>query len=168
MIGAGVYHPDSDSPNYVQPNGAGITNIIVRAELAAIAAAILQATLTLPLIAFLHSTRSESKHHIQSFTVSMSKAISLKYSYSSCAIHLPLFISTRLNLTLELRATNAQVPLPNTRLFRVMAPLQTKPSPVSTLMAIHSMTPPGLPLRKLPAPMQVHQKKMAQLTCPKL
>eukprot|EP00983_Pelagomonas_calceolata_P024155 759868-Pelagomonas_calceolata.AAC.1 len=29
-------------PNYVQPNGAGITNTIVRAELAAITAAILQ------------------------------------------------------------------------------------------------------------------------------
>eukprot|EP00983_Pelagomonas_calceolata_P035048 1096187-Pelagomonas_calceolata.AAC.1 len=26
--GPGVYHPDSDSSNYVQPNGAGITNTI--------------------------------------------------------------------------------------------------------------------------------------------
>eukprot|EP00983_Pelagomonas_calceolata_P050970 1142207-Pelagomonas_calceolata.AAC.2 len=42
VIGAGVYHPDNDSPNYVQPNGTGITHTIVRAELAAIAAAILQ------------------------------------------------------------------------------------------------------------------------------
>eukprot|EP00983_Pelagomonas_calceolata_P084115 1156298-Pelagomonas_calceolata.AAC.1 len=42
VIVAGFYHPASDSPNYVQPNGAGITNTIVRAELAAIAASILQ------------------------------------------------------------------------------------------------------------------------------
>eukprot|EP00983_Pelagomonas_calceolata_P124173 1161079-Pelagomonas_calceolata.AAC.1 len=39
---AGAYHLESDSPNYVQPNGAGITKNIVGAELAAIAAAILQ------------------------------------------------------------------------------------------------------------------------------
>eukprot|EP00983_Pelagomonas_calceolata_P049018 1141307-Pelagomonas_calceolata.AAC.7 len=26
VTGAGVYHPDNDRPNYVQPNGAGITN----------------------------------------------------------------------------------------------------------------------------------------------
>eukprot|EP00983_Pelagomonas_calceolata_P120334 1160696-Pelagomonas_calceolata.AAC.1 len=41
VIGAGVYHPASDSTNHVQPNGAGITHTITRAELAAIAAAIL-------------------------------------------------------------------------------------------------------------------------------
>eukprot|EP00983_Pelagomonas_calceolata_P096953 1158190-Pelagomonas_calceolata.AAC.11 len=35
-------HPDNDSPNYGQPNGIGITNTIVRAEIAAIAAVILQ------------------------------------------------------------------------------------------------------------------------------
>eukprot|EP00983_Pelagomonas_calceolata_P012719 406500-Pelagomonas_calceolata.AAC.1 len=34
VIGAGVYHPDNDSPNFVQPNGAGITDTIVRAALA--------------------------------------------------------------------------------------------------------------------------------------
>eukprot|EP00983_Pelagomonas_calceolata_P009871 319578-Pelagomonas_calceolata.AAC.1 len=42
VIGAGVYHPDNDSSNYVKPNGAGITRTSVRAEIAAIAAAILQ------------------------------------------------------------------------------------------------------------------------------
>eukprot|EP00983_Pelagomonas_calceolata_P044973 1139509-Pelagomonas_calceolata.AAC.1 len=42
MIGAGIYHPDSDSPNYVQPNGVGITCTIVWADLAATGAAILQ------------------------------------------------------------------------------------------------------------------------------
>eukprot|EP00983_Pelagomonas_calceolata_P014436 460101-Pelagomonas_calceolata.AAC.1 len=52
-------------------------------------------------------------------------------------------------MTLELRVMNAQMPLPNTRLFRVMTPLQTQPSPVQSLKAILSMTPPGLPLRKL-------------------
>eukprot|EP00983_Pelagomonas_calceolata_P073286 1152075-Pelagomonas_calceolata.AAC.2 len=36
----------------------------------------------------------------------------------------PIFLY-KVNLTLELRATNAQMPLPNTRLFRVMTPLQT-------------------------------------------
>ena len=36
-----IYHPASDTTNHVQPNGAGITHTITRAELAAIAAAIL-------------------------------------------------------------------------------------------------------------------------------
>ncbi len=40
VIGAGVYHPSLGYSNLVEPNGAGITNIIGRAELAAIAAAI--------------------------------------------------------------------------------------------------------------------------------
>jgi len=39
-IGAGVYQPLTDSTNLVEPNGAGITNNICRAELAGIAAAI--------------------------------------------------------------------------------------------------------------------------------
>eukprot|EP00983_Pelagomonas_calceolata_P007110 231931-Pelagomonas_calceolata.AAC.1 len=39
VIGAGMCHTMSDPKNLVEPNGAGITNIIGRAELAAIAAA---------------------------------------------------------------------------------------------------------------------------------
>eukprot|EP00983_Pelagomonas_calceolata_P125683 1161227-Pelagomonas_calceolata.AAC.10 len=39
-IGAGVYCPLTDSKSFVEPNDAGITNTICRAELAAIAAAI--------------------------------------------------------------------------------------------------------------------------------
>eukprot|EP00983_Pelagomonas_calceolata_P004722 155099-Pelagomonas_calceolata.AAC.1 len=42
VIVGGLYHPNNDSPNYVQPTGAGIINTIVRAESAAIAATILQ------------------------------------------------------------------------------------------------------------------------------
>jgi len=40
VIGAGVYHPSLGNSNLVEPNGAGITNIIGRADLAATAAAI--------------------------------------------------------------------------------------------------------------------------------
>eukprot|EP00983_Pelagomonas_calceolata_P075217 1152901-Pelagomonas_calceolata.AAC.5 len=40
VLGAGVYHPISDSRNLVEPNGAGITNTKGRAEVAAIAAAL--------------------------------------------------------------------------------------------------------------------------------
>eukprot|EP00983_Pelagomonas_calceolata_P019529 614401-Pelagomonas_calceolata.AAC.1 len=40
QIGAGVYRPLTDSKEYVEPNGAGITNIICQAELEVIAAAI--------------------------------------------------------------------------------------------------------------------------------
>jgi len=40
VIGAGVYHPSLGNSNLVEPNGAGITNTIGRAELAATAAAI--------------------------------------------------------------------------------------------------------------------------------
>ncbi len=39
--GAGVYHPSSGNSNFVKPNGAGITNTMGRAELTAIAAAII-------------------------------------------------------------------------------------------------------------------------------
>eukprot|EP00983_Pelagomonas_calceolata_P060846 1146550-Pelagomonas_calceolata.AAC.3 len=42
VIGAGMYHPMGDSINLVEPDGAGITNTIGRAELAAIAAALTQ------------------------------------------------------------------------------------------------------------------------------
>eukprot|EP00983_Pelagomonas_calceolata_P018568 582608-Pelagomonas_calceolata.AAC.1 len=57
--------------NYVQINGAGITNTIVRAELAAIAATILQDHSHIASDSLLHSTKSESKHCIQSFTIIM-------------------------------------------------------------------------------------------------
>ena len=40
VIGAGVFHPSTNSIHLVDPNGAGITNSIPRAELAGIAAAI--------------------------------------------------------------------------------------------------------------------------------
>jgi len=40
VIGAGVNHPSSSNSNLVEPNGAGISNTIGRAELAAIAASI--------------------------------------------------------------------------------------------------------------------------------
>eukprot|EP00983_Pelagomonas_calceolata_P058542 1145531-Pelagomonas_calceolata.AAC.7 len=40
IIGAGVYHPMSGSKSLGEPNDAGITNTIGRAELAAIAAAL--------------------------------------------------------------------------------------------------------------------------------
>jgi len=39
IIGAGVYHPISGNSNMVEPNGAGITNTMGEAELAAKAAA---------------------------------------------------------------------------------------------------------------------------------
>jgi len=39
VIGAGVYHPSSGNFNSVEPNGAGTTNTIGRAGMAAIAAA---------------------------------------------------------------------------------------------------------------------------------
>jgi len=40
VIGAGVCHPSSGNSNLAKQNGAGVTNTIGRAELAAIAAAI--------------------------------------------------------------------------------------------------------------------------------
>eukprot|EP00983_Pelagomonas_calceolata_P020078 633409-Pelagomonas_calceolata.AAC.1 len=60
-----------------------------------------------------------------------------------------------------------QMQLPNTRLLRVMAPLQTQPLPVSTfnlkVKAILSIIPPGLPLRRLPAFMQAYQNAPTHL-----
>eukprot|EP00983_Pelagomonas_calceolata_P006513 214649-Pelagomonas_calceolata.AAC.1 len=68
IIGAGVYHPMSDSRNLVEPNGVGITNTIGRAELAARTAALTHKhthtrarARALPQIASAHFTNSESK-----------------------------------------------------------------------------------------------------------
>jgi len=41
VIGSGVYHPSSGISNLAEPDGAGMTNTIGRADLAAIAAAII-------------------------------------------------------------------------------------------------------------------------------
>jgi len=40
VIGGGVYQPDTNYINLVEPNGQGLTNTIGRAELASIAAAL--------------------------------------------------------------------------------------------------------------------------------
>eukprot|EP00983_Pelagomonas_calceolata_P049706 1141633-Pelagomonas_calceolata.AAC.2 len=72
--GAGVHHPVSDSKNLVEPNGAGITNTIGRAKLAALAAARThEHTHTLPQTASAHFTNSESKSCIQRSTDIMCK-----------------------------------------------------------------------------------------------
>ncbi len=72
-VGAGVYHPGSGNSSLVEPNGAGITNTIGRAELAAIAAAITHDhthTATDSLIS-LHQIRKQllcpekNRHHVQ-------------------------------------------------------------------------------------------------------
>eukprot|EP00983_Pelagomonas_calceolata_P018005 564426-Pelagomonas_calceolata.AAC.1 len=86
VVGAGVYHPDNDVPIYldiyVQPNGAGITYTVVRGVLAAKVAAILQSHSQIPIDSYSSQhqlgLKLESKHCIQTFTVSMSKAVSLK------------------------------------------------------------------------------------------
>eukprot|EP00983_Pelagomonas_calceolata_P104628 1159048-Pelagomonas_calceolata.AAC.11 len=75
VIGAGFYHPDSDSPNNAQPNGAGITNTIVRAGLAAIASTILQghSHITTDSLSSLHQVRKQTLYpelhlqHVQGF-----------------------------------------------------------------------------------------------------
>eukprot|EP00983_Pelagomonas_calceolata_P115998 1160258-Pelagomonas_calceolata.AAC.7 len=74
-----VYHPANDSPNYIQPNGVGITNTNLRAELAAVAAAILQghSHIATDSLSSLHQIRKQTLYpefHFQD----MSKAISLK------------------------------------------------------------------------------------------
>eukprot|EP00983_Pelagomonas_calceolata_P080690 1155250-Pelagomonas_calceolata.AAC.4 len=58
----GVYHPDNDSPNYVQPNGARPTNTVVRAKLSATAAAILQGRsyIAIDSLSSLHHIRKET------------------------------------------------------------------------------------------------------------
>eukprot|EP00983_Pelagomonas_calceolata_P124544 1161118-Pelagomonas_calceolata.AAC.3 len=59
VIGAGVLRPMSDSKNLVKPNGAGITNTIGRAKLAAMAAALThEHAHTLPQTASAHFTNS--------------------------------------------------------------------------------------------------------------
>eukprot|EP00983_Pelagomonas_calceolata_P042804 1138661-Pelagomonas_calceolata.AAC.3 len=81
-------HHVHDSPNYV----AGITNTIARAELAAIAASILQghSYIATDSLSSLHQIRKQILYpelhcqHVQGHI--------LRKSYSSCATHLPLYI----------------------------------------------------------------------------
>eukprot|EP00983_Pelagomonas_calceolata_P077774 1154013-Pelagomonas_calceolata.AAC.4 len=90
VIGAGVYHPDDDSPNYVQPNGEGITNTIGRAVLAAKAAAILQghSHISTDSLFSLHQIRKQALYpelhsqHVQGHILKKS------YSFKLCSIHL--------------------------------------------------------------------------------
>eukprot|EP00983_Pelagomonas_calceolata_P042362 1138475-Pelagomonas_calceolata.AAC.1 len=75
VIGAGVYHPMSDSKNLVESNGAGITNTIGRADLAAIAAALTNirthAHVATDSLSSLHQLRKQilypekHRHHVQ-------------------------------------------------------------------------------------------------------
>eukprot|EP00967_Tisochrysis_lutea_P068523 scaffold89843_cov15-Tisochrysis_lutea.AAC.1 len=55
------------------------------------------------------------------------------------------------------------MPSPNTRLFKVVTPLQKQAFPVSTLKAMLPVTPFGLHSWKLPAPMHKHQNVPAHL-----
>eukprot|EP00983_Pelagomonas_calceolata_P054672 1143803-Pelagomonas_calceolata.AAC.1 len=73
VIGAGVYHPVSDSKNLVEPNGVNITNTIGRAELAAIAAALTSkyAHIATDSLSSLHQLKQQilnpekHRHHVQ-------------------------------------------------------------------------------------------------------
>eukprot|EP00983_Pelagomonas_calceolata_P046376 1140131-Pelagomonas_calceolata.AAC.2 len=75
VTGAGVCPPVPDTPNYVQPNEAGITNAIARAESTAIAAAILQghSHIATDSLSSLHQLiqicKQECKHSTQSSTL---------------------------------------------------------------------------------------------------
>eukprot|EP00983_Pelagomonas_calceolata_P075198 1152884-Pelagomonas_calceolata.AAC.2 len=73
VIVGGLCHPNNDITNYVQPNGAGITNTTVRAVLAAIAAAILQghSHIAINSLSSLHQIRKQTlylelyRQHVQ-------------------------------------------------------------------------------------------------------
>jgi len=100
VIGAGVYHPSSGKSNLVEPNGAGITNTIGRAELAAIAAAITQNHIHIATdsLASLHQIRKQllypekHRHHVQgdiliilSYAIQNSQSHILRYKAKSHA-----------------------------------------------------------------------------------
>eukprot|EP00983_Pelagomonas_calceolata_P079048 1154513-Pelagomonas_calceolata.AAC.3 len=77
VIGSGVYHPDNERPRCFQPNGTGITNTIVRADLAATAAAILQGHIATDSLSSLHQIRKQTlypelhRQHIQGHILKM-------------------------------------------------------------------------------------------------
>eukprot|EP00983_Pelagomonas_calceolata_P017900 561619-Pelagomonas_calceolata.AAC.1 len=167
VIGAGVYRPASDCPNCVQPNGAGIANTIVRAELAAIAAASLKdySHIANDSLSSLYQIRKQMlypelhRQHVQGHILKilitlLRKSPSLSYFYkvksyagiagNKCADASPSTIQDN-DVTSQGRS------------------LLTQPSRMQALKAILSMTPPGLPLRKLSAPMQVILDAQAHL-----
>jgi len=73
VTGAGTYHPATSTPSFVEPNDMGITNTINRAELAAIAAAILHghSRIATDSLSTLHPIRKHllypelHRHHVQ-------------------------------------------------------------------------------------------------------
>jgi len=82
--GSGVYHPHLNASQYVNPKGMGITNTISRAELAAIAAAVIHgySHIATDSLTSLHQIRKElshpnlHRHHIQGDVLqSIAKAI---------------------------------------------------------------------------------------------
>jgi len=79
-----VYHPHLNSSHYVNPKGMGITNTISRAELAAIAAAVIHGThIATDSLTSLHQIKKQlsqpnlHRHHIQGDVLqSIAKTIS--------------------------------------------------------------------------------------------
>jgi len=79
VTGADTYPPATSTPSCVEPNGMGITNTIKRAELAAIAAAILHghSHIATDSLSSLHQIRKHllypelHQHHVQGDTVKM-------------------------------------------------------------------------------------------------
>jgi len=71
--GSGVYHPHLNVSHYVNPKGMGITNTILRAELAAIAAAVIHgySHIATDSLTSLHEIKKQLshpnlyRHHIQ-------------------------------------------------------------------------------------------------------
>ncbi len=81
VIGAGVYLPSLGNSNLVEPNGAGLTNTIGRAELAAIAAAITydHTHIATDSLTSLHQIRKQLLYNLKRNTANMSKETSSKF-----------------------------------------------------------------------------------------
>jgi hypothetical protein len=113
-IGSGVYHPHLNISHYVNPRGAGITNTISRAELAAIAAAIIHG------YSHIATDSLTSIHQIKTQLTSKSPPLSHPKEMSSNSLprqfasHHP-FTSTKPSLTPASSAMNTPMPLPESQ-----------------------------------------------------
>ena len=85
--GSGVYHPHLNVSHYVNTKGMGITNTISRAELAAIAAAVIHGYSHIATTALHHCTKLKRSSHTRIFIATTSKEMSFNPLLKQSANH---------------------------------------------------------------------------------
>jgi hypothetical protein len=141
--GSGVYHPHLNVSHYVNPKGMGKINTISRAELAAIAAAVIHGFTQMPQTALHYCTKSKSSCHTQISIATTSKEMSFNPLLTQSANNHHPSTFSKLNPMPVLSVINMP-----TYLLKSQPPptptLQTPPLEQQALREIPSTTSTGL------------------------